>query len=256
VAGNVATGDADQFSLEMQAGQVLTLDADPSVQLRVEGADGSSVTSDDGGLLFESPRTQGYTIIVSATEPTTYLLEIDLSATETTPTTEAPATTVAPVPFNAADWIGMQWSGDPPGGLQHFDGASDCIGEPSDSECHDYYGFVVARPGSFTSSGADNPIEAMAWLTRSTGVYVDDHVVWEIVDAVVFEAPIGDTVLNDCHPQAEERNLVAYADLVRGTITGAIEWDMEAGEISVIPADRIVCVNGAGDTIAVGPGFG
>jgi len=256
VAGNVATGDVDRFSLQMQAGRMLTLDADPSVQLWVEGADGGSVSSEDGHLVFETPLTQGYTIIVSATDPTTYLLEIDVSGAETTPTTEAPATTVAPVPFNAADWIGMEWSGDPPGGLQHFDGASDCIGEPSESECHDYYGFVVARPGSFTSSGADNPIEAMAWLTRSTGVYVDDHVVWEIVDAVVFEAPIGDTVLNDCHPQAEERNLVAYADLVRGTITGAIEWDIGAGEISVIPADRIVCFDGAGDAIAVGPGFG
>jgi peptidoglycan hydrolase-like protein with peptidoglycan-binding domain len=256
VVGNVASGDVDRFSLQMQAGQVLTLEADPSVHLRVEGADGRSVSSDDGGLMSESPLTQGYTIIVSATEPTTYLLEIDLSAPETTPTTEASGTTVAPEPFNAADWIGMEWSGDPPDGLVSFPGATDCIGEPSGSVCHDYYGIVVAWPGSFTSSGADNPIEAMAWLTRNTGVYMGDHAVWEIVDAVVFEAPIGDRVLNECRPQAEERNLLAFVDIIRGTVTGAIEWDIEAGDISVIPPDRIVCIDGAGDTIAVGPGFG
>lgn len=256
VAGNVATGDVDRFSLQMQAGQVLTLEADPSLHLRVEAAAGSSVSSQDGRLVFESPLTQGYTIIVSATEPTTYLLEIDLAGGETTSTTGASSTTVAPKPFNAADWIGMEWSGDPPDGLVGFPGATDCIGEPSGSECHDYYAIVVALPGSFTSSGADNLIEAMAWLTRNTGVYVGDHPVWKIVDAVVFEAPIGDRVLNECHPQAEERNLLAFVDIIQGTVTGAIEWDIEAGDISVIPPDRVVCVDGAGDTIAVGPGFG
>ncbi len=256
VAGNVATGDVDRFSLQMQAGQVLTLEADASVHLRVEAAAGSSISSQDGRLVLESPLTQGYTIIVSATEPTTYLLEIDLAGGETTSTTEASGTTVAPKPFNAADWIGMEWSGDPPDGLVSFPGATDCIGEPPGSECHDHYAIVVARPGSFTSSGADNPIEAMAWLTLNTGDYVGDHPVWKIVDAVVFEAPIGDRVLNECHPQAGERNLLAFVDIIQGTVTGAIEWEIEAGDISVIPPDRVVCVNGAGDTIAVGPGFG
>ena len=256
VVGNVATGDVDRFSLQMQAGQVLTLEADPSTNLRVEGADGSSVASEAGGLVFESQLTQGYTVIVSATEPTTYLLEIGLSAAETTPTTEVSSTTVAPEPFNAADWIGMEWSGDPPGGLVTFPGATDCVGEPSGSVCHDYYAIVVSYPGSFTSSGADNPVEAMAWLNHSTGVYVGDQLVWEIVDAKVFEAPIGDLVLNVCSPPGEERFVLAFADIVRGTVTGAIEWDREAGAISVIPPDRIQCVDGAGDTIAVGPGFG
>jgi len=256
VVGNVATGDVDRFSLQMQAGQVLTLDTGASVHLRVEGAGGGSVSSEDGGLVFESPLTQGHTIIVSATEPTTYLLEIGLSPAETTPTTEAPGTTVAPDPFNAADWIGMEWSGDPPDGLVAFPGATDCIGEPSGSVCHDYYAIVVAHPGSFTSSGADNPVEAMAWLTHDTGAYLGDHVVWKIVDAKVFEAPIGDLVLNVCRPPAEERFVLAFADINRGTVTGAIEWDWEAGDISLIPPDRIVCVDGAGDTIAVGPGFG
>jgi hypothetical protein len=63
-------------------------------------------------------------------------------------------------------------------------------------------------------------------------------------------------VLNTCTLFEGARPVVAYADLVRGTVTGAVAWDWQAGKMSVIPADRVQCVDGAGDVVAVGPGFG
>jgi len=233
---------------------VLTLKSDRALLLRVEGEDGVALDTDNGQLVYESPAAQLATIVVGASAPTTYLLTVDLA-----PPGEGGDDTEAAVVegvFVAEDWIGMDWSGDPPGGLVDFNGASDCQGEPAGSDCSAYYGTIIARPGSFTGSGADNPVEAMAWLLRNTGALVNDHAVWEIVDAVVLEAPIGDVVLNECYPQGGDSNLVAYADLTKGTVTGAVQWDWVTQEITVIPPDRVVCVNGAGDHIAVGPGFG
>lgn len=251
--GNAADGDDDRFTVGVQTGSVLTVETDAAVSLRVDGEDGGSLSSQDGRLVYESPAAQLATIAVSATVPTTYLLSVDLAPPGANAGGEA---AVVEGPFDAADWVGMDWSGDPPGGLVDFQGAFDCVGEASDSDCHAYYGTIVARPGSFTGSGADNPIEAMAWLLRNTGALVDGHAVWEIVDAAVFDAPVGDTVLNLCYPQGGGHDVVAYADLTLGTVTGAVQWDWLTREISVIAPDRIVCVDGAGDHIAVGRGFG
>ena len=251
--GNVADGDDDRFSVGVQEGSVLTIEADTPLSLRVEGEDGSSLSTDNGRLVYESQVAQLATIVVGASASTTYLIRVDLAAAGEGEAAEA---TVIEGDFNADDWIGMEWSGDLPGGLVDFHGSSDCLSEASGSDCYAYYGTIVARPGSFTRSGADNPIEAMAWLLRDTGILVDSQPVWEIVDAAVFEAPIGDGVLNDCYPQGGERSLVAFADLARGTVTGAVQWDWVIQEIRVIPPDGVVCINGAGDHIAVGPGFG
>ncbi|MCJ7726287.1 MAG: peptidoglycan-binding protein [Acidimicrobiia bacterium] len=253
LVGNVADGDDDLFTVGVRTGSVLTVETDHSVTLRVDGEDGGSLESQDGRLVYESPAAQLATIAVSATAPTTYVLSVDLAPPGANAGGEAGG---GEGPVDAAEGIGKDWSGDLPGGLVDFDGTVDCVGEESGSDCHAYYGTIVARPGSFTGSGADNPIEAMAWLLRNTGAQVNGHALWEIVDAVVFEAPIGDTVLNECYPRGGGRNLVVHADLTLGSVTGAVQWDWLSQEISIIAPDGIVCVNGAGDHIAVGPGFG
>ena len=191
-------------------------------------------------------------MVVEAPAATTYLLRIDLAP----PGETGEDTGVVEGPFEADDWIGMEWNGNLPGGLVDHGGTTDCDGEESDSPCHAYYGTIVSRPGGFTGSGADNPVEAMAWLLRDTGAMVDGQAVWQIVDAVVFEAPIGDTVLSMCYPQGAAHRLIAHADLVKGTVTAAVGWNWLSQVIEVIPPDRVVCVDGAGDRIAVGPGFG
>lgn len=252
-AGNAVDDDPDRFSFGVQRGSVVTLQTGEAVTLTVEGEAGDTFSSADGRLVYESPSAQVVTVVVAAPAPTTYLLRIDLAASGDG---GEGGGEVAEGPFDPADWIGQEWSGDPPGGLADMGGAVSCVGEASDSPCHDYYGTVVAPPGTFTGSGADNPVEAMGWLLRDTGAREGDHAVWEIVDAVVIEAPVGDAVLDLCYPQGADRMLMAWADLVRGTVTGAIRWDWVTREIEAIPPDRVVCVDGDGDHIAVGPGFG
>ncbi|MBU1494124.1 MAG: hypothetical protein KJ956_09165, partial [Actinobacteria bacterium] len=228
--------------------------ADTALSLRAEGEDGTSFGTESGRLVYESVTAQLVTLLVGATPPTTYLLRIDLAPPA--PGIGGTTSTAVEGDFDADDWIGMEWSGDPPGGLQDYQGSTSCPELPADSACHDYYGTVITRPGLFTESGADNRVEAMAWLLHNTGTLVDDQAVWKIVDAVVFEAPIGDRVLNTCTLFEGARPVVAYADLVGGTVTGALAWDWEAEKMSLIPADRVRCFDGAGDVIAVGPGFG
>ncbi len=96
----------------------------------------------------------------------------------------------------------------------------------------------------------------VAGIGAGRGALADDQAVWEIVDAEVFEAPIGDLVLNICFLPEENRPVVAFADMVKGTVTGALRWDWEAAAMSVIPPDRVQCVDGAGSVVDVGPGFG
>lgn len=253
VFGNAVDGDPDVYSVGAQRGSVITLESGDPVTLTVEGEDGLSFTG-TGGLAYESPAAQVAAISVTAPGPTTYHLRVDLAPPGEGG--EDDGGFVVEGPFEAGDWIGMEFDGGPPGGLVDYGGAVDCVGEESDSPCHDYRGTIVARPGSFTGSGADNPVEAMAWLLRRTGAEVDGQAVWEIVDAAVFEAPIGDTVLDDCYPQGGDRDLVAHADVQRGAVTAAVRWDWVDRAIEVIPPDRVVCVDGAGDQVAVGPGFG
>jgi peptidoglycan hydrolase-like protein with peptidoglycan-binding domain len=253
VAGNAWDDDPDRFFFGVQRGTVVTLQTDADVSLTVQGDAGDTFSSENGRLVYESPAAQVVTLAVAAPVPTTYLVRVDLTAGGGQGES---GTTVVAGPFETADWIGVEWSGDPPAGLVEAGGATDCVGEDSGSPCHDYYGTIVAGPGAFTGSGADNPVEAMGWLLRDTGAREGDHALWEIVDAVVIEAPVGDAVLEVCYPQGADRMLVAWADIVRGTVTGAIRWDWVTREIEVVAPDRIVCVDGAGDQVAVGPGFG
>ena len=250
VAGNVGGEDADRFLVEVEAGQVLRLSVEPMLSLTVEDPGGNALAADSGVIAYEIPVAGVAGVVVSAPVPADYLLEIALGP-------PGPGFVTGPHPeedFDAAAWPGSAWPGPGAGGLVDAGGPEFCTGGPDGCVRHRIV--VVGHPGVFSGSGADNPAPVMAWLVRYGTGWGDGEEPGEVVAALAFTAPIGDSVFDDCTPPGGSGPVVAYGDRLRGILTGAVGWDGAAGELSRVDPGRLVCRGPAGEPVAVGPGFG
>ena len=262
VAGNAAEGDADHFELTALAGQSMSIDAEmrAPVDISVQGADGA-VLHPGGVKLFtvEIPTTQKYTIRVTAPGPASYKLIIEISVAPSDGTTSS--STAASGAFDPADWIGLEWSVDPPGGLLDFGSNFDCPGEPSDSECFNYYGIVVGAPGTLdhvsvpAEGEPGEPVELMAWLIHEVG-RDGSQAVWEIVDAEVFSSKRGYEVHVFCNVIGSDNAVVGVSESHSGggvaTVHDSVDWSVDDEDIMVIAGNTTQCFDGAGDVIAAG----
>jgi hypothetical protein len=250
VAGNVGGEDVDRFLVEVEAGQVLRLSVEPMLPLAVEDPGGSALTADSGVIASEMPVAGVASVVVSAPVPANYLLEIAVGS-------PGPGFATGPHPgevFDAAAWPGSAWPGSTDGGLVDAGGLEFCVDGPDGCVRHRI--MVVGHPGAFSGSGADNPAPVMAWLVRYGAGPGDGEEPGEVVAALAFTAPIGDSVFADCAPPGGNGPVVAYGDRLRGILTGAIGWDGAPGELSRVDPGRLVCRGPAGEPVAVGPGFG
>jgi peptidoglycan hydrolase-like protein with peptidoglycan-binding domain len=219
VAGNVAAGDDDLFELTVLEGQSMTVGvtAETPVDISVQGADGTVLQRPGGsGFTVEIPITQVYTVRVMATPPTSYLLSIEIPA-------------LPNEPFEAADWIGLEYQGDLPESLEVVSGQ--CAGV--DMSC-DYGVTVAVRPGVLGPLGGSGTVHYLALLELS----IDDG--WRIVDAETVRVEGEQLITAVCFTKTDDAPAVGIWDYP-DTILHAFVWDLPSEDLSVVSGDQVIC---------------
>jgi peptidoglycan hydrolase-like protein with peptidoglycan-binding domain len=219
IAGNAAPGDDDLFDLAASEGQTLSIDATARapVDVSVQGADGTVLQRPGASsFIVEIPTTQSYTIRVSATEPTSYVLAVEIPA-------------LPDEPFEAADWIGLEYSGSLPAGLEAVSGQ--CAGE--NMSC-DYGVTVAVRSGALGPMGGSGTVHYLGLLELS----IDDG--WRIVDAETVQVDGEQLITAVCFTRTDESPAVGIWDYP-DAILHAFVWDLPSEDLSVIPGDEVTC---------------
>jgi peptidoglycan hydrolase-like protein with peptidoglycan-binding domain len=255
--GNVAADDPDRFTVDLGAGDLISVTVEPP------GVFGVSVAGPDGMVVAEGAAVttldafaavDGEHVIVVSTTGSAALYSLAALIVagdddDTTTTTDATATTVAPEALEPADWIGEQFQ-DIGQGLDAHASSAVCFEDRP--EC-DYSLFVVGYPvdtGPLGEYPADT--EVMAWLTLDVDGN-DQGVVWEIVDADLLVIPEGATLLDMCFSDGTtDRQLIGIANLDDATLYQSIEGDAGSDSLLISDGTGVTCYDGAGDEIASG----
>jgi peptidoglycan hydrolase-like protein with peptidoglycan-binding domain len=225
IAGNVADGDPDTFDLAIDGGRSISVEVvmRAPVDVSVEGPDGT-VLHPPGETTFtvEIPVTEVYTIRVSGVGPASYQLFLKIPPR---PPDE---------PFDPSEWIGIEYSGDHPEGLEFVRGQ--CVGV--DLSC-DYAFTLTVRPEAVGLSGIiSGPVDYLGLLERSLGN------AWRIVDAETVRVDGDEIVSATCFTNEGNVETVGIWDYPE-RILHAFAWNVEDEQLSLIPGDAVTCLDPA-----------
>ncbi len=225
VAGNVADGDPDLIDLAIDGGRTMTVEVvmRAPVDVSVQGPDGT-LLQPPGETTFtvEIPATEVYTIAVSGIGPASYQLFMEIPPRP------------ADEPFDPAEWIGLEYSGDVPQGLEFVRGQ--CVG--IDFSC-DYAFTLAVRPGALGLTGIPSgPVDYLGFLERSVGNS------WRILDAATVRADGDGIITATCFTAEGDSEVVGIWDYPEA-ILQAFAWDVELEELAVIPGGDITCLDPA-----------
>jgi peptidoglycan hydrolase-like protein with peptidoglycan-binding domain len=224
VAGNVASGDDDLFDLTVLEGRTLVVDVmmlEP-VNVSIEGSDGTILQSPGAGnFSVEIPTTQVYAIRVSGTGSASYLMTIEIPAL-------APSE-----PFDPEDWIGLEYTGQLPEGLELLNGQ--CVGV--DDVC-DYGVTIAVRRGALGLTGGSGTIDYLGLLEINLGE------AWRIVDAKTVRVEGERIITATCFTTADDAPAVGISDYPKALLH-AFVWDVAEENLTVVPGEEVTCLDPA-----------
>jgi len=186
----------------------------------------------------DSAATTATTTATTTLPPPTTTIATTTTLPPTTVATTLPPSTTTTVPFpgfNAADWIGIEYWGEPPGDFHDVEAW--CWGGPTCA-----YSAVAVYELGFPPS--EYPVEVLILVHRNTGRRHGDSVVWLIVDAITVLLPddsISHVSTFECYSEGEETIVFSLGRYGEDRPIVAWGFDYETESLYVADPETVAC---------------